>query len=121
MALGVFLGFSPFWGFHNILAISLAILFKLNKVISFTFCQISFIPFIPFILFASNETGNLVLGRETSYTFEEIQHNFNIMEHLETYIVGSLVLSAISAIVIGFLGYTLLVLFQEKSTTVSDE
>jgi len=120
MALGVFLGFSPFWGFHNVLAISLPIVFKLNKAISFAFSQISFLPFIPFILYASNETGNLVLGRESSYNLEEIEHNFNIMEHLETYIVGSLVLSTVSAIVIGFLGYTLLILFQKTTTTVTD-
>lgn len=117
IALGVFIGLSPFWGFHNVLAISLALIFKLNKVIAFMFSQISFLPFIPFILYASNETGNIVLGRNNSYSLEEMKHNFNIIEHLETYLVGSLVLATASAVIIGILGYLIILIFQKKPVT----
>lgn len=35
IALGVFIGLSPFWGFQTLLVISLSVLFKLNKVLAF--------------------------------------------------------------------------------------
>ncbi len=50
IALGIFIGVSPFWGFHTVLALSLATVFKLNKFLTFVFSQISLAPFIPFII-----------------------------------------------------------------------
>ena len=41
IALGVFLGLTPFWGFHGILSLSLAAVFKLNKAIAFAFSNIT--------------------------------------------------------------------------------
>ncbi|WP_416338129.1 DUF2062 domain-containing protein, partial [Lactobacillus acetotolerans] len=34
IALGTFIGLSPFWGFQTLLVISLAVVFKLNKVLA---------------------------------------------------------------------------------------
>jgi uncharacterized protein (DUF2062 family) len=48
IALGVFMGLSPFWGFQTLLVISLAVLFKLNKVLAFVASNVSLPPFIPF-------------------------------------------------------------------------
>jgi glycosyltransferase involved in cell wall biosynthesis len=53
IALGVFIGISPFWGFQTILVLFLAVLLKLNKAIAFAFSNISFPPFIPFIVYGS--------------------------------------------------------------------
>src|SRR5690554_4419950 len=53
IALGIFIGLSPLWGFHTVIVIFLAILFNLNKVIAFTFSNVSLPPFIPFILLIS--------------------------------------------------------------------
>jgi glycosyltransferase involved in cell wall biosynthesis len=50
IALGIFIGISPFWGLHTILVFFLAMSFKLNKVISFAFSNISFPPFIPLFM-----------------------------------------------------------------------
>ena len=51
IALGIFIGVSPFWGFHTVLALSLATVFKLNKFLSFVFSQVSIAPLAPFIPF----------------------------------------------------------------------
>ncbi|UWX56673.1 DUF2062 domain-containing protein [Maribacter litopenaei] len=60
IALGVFIGLSPFWGLHTILVLSLAILLKLNKPIAFAFSNVSLPPFIPFIVLASLQIGSWI-------------------------------------------------------------
>lgn len=120
IALGVFIGLSPFWGFHTILVISLAILFKLNKVIAFVFTNISLPPFIPFVLYASSKTGQLITGQEFSYSIAEISQNFDFLEHLETYIIGSLILSIVSAIVLGLGAYIFLSFFDRRKTSMQN-
>lgn len=114
IALGVFLGLSPLWGFHTVIVIFLAILLKLNKLIAFAFSNISFPPFIPFVLLLSLQTGNWVLGIDSYYTLEGIRENFDLMLHLESYLVGSLVLSTTSALVFGLLGYVFFLIIDSK-------
>jgi glycosyltransferase involved in cell wall biosynthesis len=121
IALGVFIGLSPFWGFHTVLVIFLAIVLKLNKAIAFTFSNVSLPPFIPFVLYASSKMGQFVLGIEYSYTMEEMTENFEVLKHLQTYIVGSFSLATISAIVLGILGYLILSIFNKKQLTLKHE
>ncbi|MFK5974217.1 MAG: DUF2062 domain-containing protein [Flavobacteriaceae bacterium] len=120
IALGILIGLSPLWGFHTVVVIFLAILFKLNKVIAFAFSNISFPPFIPFVLYASSKVGQLVTGQHYSYTIEEMTTNFEVLDHLENYIVGSLVLSTTSALVLGLLAYVFLSVFERKKITINN-
>ena len=120
IALGVFIGLSPLWGFHTLIVIFLAILFKLNKVIAFAFSNISLPPFIPFVLYASSKVGHFILGQQYSYTMEEITTNFEVLKHLKAYIVGSLVLSITSALVFGILGYVFLSIFERKRIAINN-
>src|SRR5690606_15969568 len=53
VALGVFIGLSPFWGFQTLIVLFLAFVFRLNKLISFAFSNVSIPPLIPFIIYAS--------------------------------------------------------------------
>ncbi len=115
MALGVFIGLSPLWGFHTILVLSLAVLFKLNKVISFAFTNVSFPPFIPFIVYFSIKIGSYVLGESTDGFFEDFEHNFEIMKSLKTYVVGSFILAFGSSLVVGLVSYFLLSLYNKKT------
>ena len=117
IALGVFLGLSPLWGFHTVIVIFLAIFLRLNKVIAFAFSNISLPPFIPFVLWASVRTGNFVLGQPSSFSMSELT-DFDAIKHLESYLVGSVVLSVSSAIVFGLLGYVLLKLVEPKKILV---
>ena len=121
IALGIFIGLSPFWGFQTLIVIFLAIFLNLNKAIAFTFSNVSFPPFIPFILYASSKMGQYVLGIEYSYTMEEMTENFEVLKHLKTYIVGSFSLAISSAIILGFLGYLILSIFNRKQLALEHE
>ena len=111
IALGVFIGISPFWGLQTIIVLALAVLFKLNKVISFAFSNISFPPFIPFIIYGSLKIGGYFIQStkplffDSSMTFSDIQVNIN------QYLVGSFFLAALMSILFGLLGYILLTIF----------
>lgn len=120
IALGIFIGLSPLWGFHTIIVLFLALLFKLNKVIAFAFSNISIAPLIPFVLYASLKTGTFITGEELTYTFESIVTNFEFTTHLKTYIIGSLTLSVLGALGFGLLGYFILVVFDRKKMAINN-
>ena len=111
IALGVFIGIAPFWGFQTILVLFLAVLLKLNKAIAFTFSNISFPPLIPFIIFGSLKAGsyfvqsNAPLFYDRSLTFSDIQQN------ISQYLVGSFILATAMSIIFGLAGYLLLTIF----------
>ncbi len=115
IALGIFIGLSPLWGFHTVIVLFLAVLFRLNKVIAFVFSNISFAPFIPFVLFLSLQVGDCILGTETNYSIEAIRENFDITQHLKTYLIGSITLSTAGAAVFGLLGYLVFSIADKKT------
>ena len=119
IALGIFIGLSPFWGFHSLLALFLAVVFNLNKTISFVFSNISLPPFIPFVVYASIKTGGFILNKELP-DFNTISLNFETLKHLKTYIIGSFTLATISAILIGFISYFILLSFSKKEITLQN-
>lgn len=114
IALGLFIGLTPFWGFQTIIVIFLALLFKLNKTIAFIFSNISIPPFIPFILYASLKMGQYLLGIKLEFTKEEMIDNFEILKHLKTYIVGSFSLAIIVSVCIGVISYFLFLVTDKK-------
>ena len=118
IALGVFLGLSPLWGFHTVIVLFLAILFRLNKVIAFAFSNISLPPFIPFVLLMSLQVGNWVLGHDSHYSVDSIMANFDAIKNLKSYIVGSLVLSTVSALFFGLVGFVIFSVVETKKKVV---
>jgi glycosyltransferase involved in cell wall biosynthesis len=108
IALGVFVGISPFWGFQTAIVLLLAVAFKLNKVISFAFSNISFPPLIPFVIWGSLKIGSYFIqtGKplllNTSMTFSDVQNNIG------QYLVGSFILATILAMLFGISGFLLL-------------
>lgn len=114
VALGIFIGLSPLWGFHTVSVIFLALLFRLNKVIAFAFSNISLPPFIPFIIFASLKLGGWILDEHFVLSFEEIDPNLELIKYLKSYIVGSFALSIFGAIAFGFASYVLLIVTKRK-------
>ncbi len=108
IALGVFIGIAPFWGFQTVLVLFLATILKLNRAIAFAFSNISIPPFIPFIIYAS-----LLLGRwivpiskplilDNSTTFDAIKTN------LTQYLFGSFILASLMGLLFGVLSYFIL-------------
>ena len=119
IALGVFIGLSPLWGFHTIIVIFLSILFKLNKVIAFAFSNISLPPFIPIVLLLSLQTGNWVLGIDAHYELENLTENFDMIQNLKSYLVGSITLSTSCAFIFGTLGYVVFSIIDRKKIVVN--
>ena len=115
IALGVFIGTTPFWGFQGILTLALAAAFKLNKAIAFAFSNISIPPLIPVIIYASYKLGNWMLGtEETSFDMENITFNIELLNNIKGYLVGSFIFGLLSALSFGSLGYMVLKLRADK-------
>ncbi|MCT2564376.1 DUF2062 domain-containing protein [Chryseobacterium herbae] len=92
IALGVFIGFSPFWGFHTLLVISLSVLFKLNKVLAFVASNVSLPPFIPFVIAASLFLGSPFVHGDSNILSGEL--NFELIKNnLLQYVIGSAILA----------------------------
>lgn len=120
IALGIFIGLSPLWGLHTVIVLFLAVLFKLNKVIAFAFSNISIPPFIPFVLYLSMQTGTLVTGRKFNLSIDEIDKKIEIVKNLQTYVIGSLTLSVVSALAFGLLSFIFLSIFDRKKLGVNN-
>ncbi len=109
VALGVFVGMSPFWGLHTLLVFLLAAIFRLNKVIAFIFSNISIPPLIPFIIYASYQMGSLVTGNGIQWElqFADFDSAAEVLEGLGQYILGSFALAAITALLLWIVFYFL--------------
>jgi uncharacterized protein (DUF2062 family) len=111
IALGVFIGIAPFWGFQTIIVLFLSVILKLNKALAFTFSNISIPPLLPFIIFGSLKMGSYFVVSEkplvldSSISFSAIQNN------IFQYLVGSFILATIMSIFFGFLGFFVLTFF----------
>ena len=113
IALGIFIGVSPFWGFHTVLALSLAAIFKLNKFLTFVFSQISLAPFIPFIIGISMFFGSFFVEGKTDFSHQEL--NLEMVKHnLLQYIIGSFVLASSLSAIVGFAFYFLMEFFNKE-------
>lgn len=120
IALGLLIGLSPIFGFHTVTVLALAVLFKLNKVIAFAFSNVSFPPFIPFILYASLKLGALLTGEDLIFSMDEMVENRGFITHLKTYIIGSISLAILIACVFGFISYLIFKIFDRKKLLVNN-
>lgn len=109
IALGVFIGIAPLWGLQTIIVLALAVFLKLNKLIAFGFSNISVPPMIPIIVLGSLKMGHWILGGDQgNIPLESLNTDFEILKSLKEYIIGSLALATLSAVVFGFTGYLFL-------------
>jgi len=114
IALGVFMGIAPVWGWQMAIALTLAFLFRLNKAITLIAANISIPPMIPLILFASYMTGGLVMNNhlaipyDTGITFEFVKENFF------QYVIGALIFGAALGILAGAVTWILLAIFRKN-------
>jgi glycosyltransferase involved in cell wall biosynthesis len=108
IALGVFIGISPFWGFQTALVIFLAVILRLNKALAFAFSNISIPPMIPVIIFLSLKIGGLFIpGNITLQAIKESP--FDAIEaSLLQYVLGSFILATATAILFGVGSYLVL-------------
>lgn len=114
VALGVFMGIAPVWGWQMAIALALAFILRLNKAITLIASNISIPPMIPFILFASYLTGGLILDNPepldlgSGITFEFVKDN------LIQYILGALVFGLAMGLLAGAFTWSVLAVFRRK-------
>ncbi len=116
IAFGIFMGIVPIWGFQLVVAIFLAILFRLNKILVIIAANISIPPMIPLVIFGSYKMGAYWMGTnageirfDSSITLASIQQN------LQQYIYGSITLAILAAAVAGLLTLIILKIFKRKT------
>jgi len=100
IALGTFIGLSPFWGFQTLIVISLAVVFKLNKVLAFVFSNVSLPPFIPFIIAASLFIGAPFVSGESDFLNHDLDFEL-VKNNLLQYVIGSFILATTVATIFG--------------------
>ncbi|MBA5628790.1 DUF2062 domain-containing protein [Moheibacter lacus] len=124
VALGVFIGLSPFWGFQTLIVLFLAFALRLNKLIAFAFSNVSIPPLIPFIIYASLKIGSFLLGKPALPPFQwdafDSYKEF-VSQHLSEYVVGSFSLAIISAVLFGLMSYLLLGIRTRKSMKMNSQ
>lgn len=108
IALGVFIGIAPVWGFQTLAVISLAIALRLNKALAFAFSNISIPPMIPFIIWGSLETGSIFVNDAVKFNMDAPVNFEEIKAHVFQYLIGSLVLASVMAILFGAGSYLVL-------------
>jgi uncharacterized protein (DUF2062 family) len=116
---GVFMGIVPIWGFQMITAITLSVLLKMNKALVIVAANISFPPFIPFIVFLSHLTGKIWMGKnavdlsfDKGITLDDLHNSFF------QYVTGAITLSILLGLITGVVSFTLLSLFRKKRVAV---
>lgn len=106
IALGVFIGIAPLWGFQTIIVLFLAYILRLNKLIAFAFSNVSFPPVIPLIIYLSLQMGSLIVEGtvpdENATTMDAIKQN------LAQYLAGSILLATVASFLFGMAGYLIL-------------
>lgn len=122
VALGIFWGIMPIWGYQWAAALVMAQLLKLNKLITYTFTNISIPPMIPLILFASLQLGMLIIPDSRFHISYSSGINFNEVKiHLTQYLAGSLVLACLAAICAGLLTFVLIRIFRNNRAQAQNQ
>lgn len=112
---GVFMGILPIWGFQLALAIPLAFLLRLNRVLVVAAANISIPPMIPFILYGSYRLGGPFIQDSrvdirsiSDLTLEAI--NWNMVQ----YLIGAVLLALLAGVVAMITGYAIFRLFRGR-------
>lgn len=119
VAIGIFFGIVPIWGYQLVTAILVAYLLKLNKAIVILAANISIPVILPIILYASLKTGELVTGELSTITFHNISLE-NIKLNLYVYLIGAVVLSVVFALFMGIVTYLLLSVIRNNKKTITE-
>ena len=120
VSFGIFMGIIPIWGFQLVVAIFLAILFKLNKPLVIVAANISIPPMIPVIIFGSYKMGALWMGSNAmQINFSNAITLDSIKKNLLQYIYGSITLALVAAIAFGLLTFIFLKIISKKRAVLS--
>jgi len=105
VALGMFFGIAPFWGFQMLLVAFFAWRLKLNNALALVVSNISIPPMIPLLLFLSYEFGAIWMPKATHLDLSNRLTLAVIHQNFIQYILGSFTFAAIAATVFGSATY----------------
>jgi uncharacterized protein (DUF2062 family) len=109
------MGIVPLWGFQMAIAITLAFLFRLNKVLVILAANISIPPMIPLILFLSHLTGSIWLGDKAQHiSFNNDITLAEVQASLLQYVWGAVTLAVVAGLLFGGLTYLGLKIFKRS-------
>ena len=119
-AVGVFISFTPFFGFHTGIAIAAAFIFRLNKLTCITGAWVN-TPFTVFpVLAISYKIGHVLQGLPP----QELQLKSLEWQHMKGYaasiLLGTSILGFIAAVLSYFLCYYLVVRFRQKDEALAE-
>lgn len=115
LALGLFIGVTPIWGWQIVTTLGLAHLLKLNKFVAVAASNISLPPMLPLIIFFSYIIGGWILGVNVSNLEYSPGLGFQwIKDNLLQYVLGSFILGVSLALIFGPLSYLLLSMFRKR-------
>ena len=114
ISLGVFMGIIPVWGFQLILAITLAHLFGLSKLITAVAANISIPPMIPLLVYLSYITGGYILGNGQTVKLSSDLSVKSFEKNLLQYVIGSIVFAVIISALAGIISFFVLKVFRKK-------
>jgi uncharacterized protein (DUF2062 family) len=118
-AVGVFISFSPFYGFHTLLAIIAAFVFRLNKLTCITGSWVNTPLTVPIVVGASYKLGTFLLGEPAvELSLSTIDWEL-VRSHAASLILGTSILGFFAALVSYFLCYYLVVRFRRKDPTLA--
>ncbi|GAC1425346.1 MAG: DUF2062 domain-containing protein [Chitinophagaceae bacterium] len=120
IALGIFMGIVPLWGFQLALAVFFSVILKLNKGLVIVAANISVPPMIPPIIFLSYKMGAWWMRDGTvDLVFSKNISLQNIKANLLQYVFGSITLAVTAALALGFFGYLFMKIFKRKILTAA--
>jgi uncharacterized protein (DUF2062 family) len=102
VALGLFFGIIPIWGFQMIAAFSIASYFKLNRGLVLIVSNISIPPMMPLIIYGSFKFGSLFVQEPVELVALSGIDSETIYLQIKQYIVGSIILAVLLSMT-GFL------------------
>ncbi len=117
IALGIFIGIVPLWGYQIISVIALSHLLKLNKVLAVLASNISMPPMFPFIIYVSYHLGGIIMNNQNSTNQLAINWEF-VKNNFTQYAVGSLVLATVLALITGVMAFVLLSIFRKSKLKI---
>jgi len=124
-AVGVFISFTPFFGFHTAIAIVAAFLFRLNKLTCITGSLVNTPMTVPPVLVVSYKLGRILLGRTPREL--HLKHELSWQYALQlldkqgiSILLGTSIIGIVAAIIAYFFCYYLVVRFRRKDEALAE-
>jgi uncharacterized protein (DUF2062 family) len=125
VGMGLFWGLSPFWGLQTVCALTLAHIFKLNKLAVAAGVTISAPPFLPFEVLASIQLGQrLLYGTWAPLTLTQVRAapaKELVQHYLYSFGLGALILGVLVAVPAGFFAASAMKRHQRQPRPSLDE